>query len=451
MKKAIILLLVMTSFLSYQGNAQSPQRMSYQAIVRDVSNNLVQNEVVGVKISILKDSPSGVVSYSESHTPQTNENGMFTLEIGGGAVLSGNFSSIDWNSGGYWLKTEIDPDGGTNYSISATSQLLSVPYSFYADHSAYADSTGKSINEVTENGDGTLKFLFSDGSSYTTPVLSFQGQQGDQGVSIINTYIQNDSLIVELSNGQELNAGYLNCPGQNISLCTVNTIGVSDITANTAKVSFIVPDSGNELLIAQGVCYSQSPNPTVSDQKYITMGTALNTTASYTLSLLNPGVTYYVRPFATNIKGTSYGQEVSFTAEAPCMNPGTYSGTWEYNLTTSFPLQTIIYTATVPAILTINSDFTVSFSFSDPSIPMACTNDITFTGNLNCSNPPNPSPSIPFESGTTGTCSYTYTHYTMSNDLTPYVSLLLGTGITPSLTISDANNTYAIKGMFTFD
>lgn len=451
MKKVIILLLIMMGFSNY-GKAQSPQLMSYQAIVRDASNNLVQEEQVGVKISILKDSPSGAVSYSESHTPQTNENGMFTLEIGGGAILSGSFSSIEWNSGAYWLKTEIDPNGGTNYSISATSQLLSVPYSFHADHSAYADSTGKSINEVTENGDGTLTFHFSDGSSYTTPALSFQGQQGDQGVSIINTYIQNDSLIVELSNGQELNAGYLNCPGQNISLCTVNTIGVSDITPNTAKVSFIVPDAGNELLLAQGVCYSQSPNPTVADQKHMAMGVQLNTPTTYMISSLTPNETYYARPFATNVKGTNYGQEISFTAGAPCMNPGTYTGVLDYNLGTgSMPFMTVVYSGTVPAVLTVNNDFTISFSFTDTSIPMACNNGITFTGNLTCSNPQSNTPRILFGNGTTGGCSYTYTPSVTVQNLDPYVSFFIGLMTGDELHINDGSNSYSMSGVFTFD
>jgi hypothetical protein len=408
MKKVIILTLIAIGFFNH-GHTQSPQKMSYQAIVRDASNNLIQEEEVGVKISILKGSPNGAVSYSESHTPQTNENGMFTIEIGNGTTLSGNFTSIEWKEGQYWLTTEIDPNGGTNYSISATSQLLSVPYSFHSDHSTYADSTGKSINEITDNGDGTLTFHFSDGSNYITPALSFQGQQGDQGISIVNTYIQNDSLIVELSNGQELNAGYLNCPGQNISLCTVNTVGVSDITPNTAKVNFIVPDAGNELLLAQGVCYSQSPNPTVADPK-IGGGSALNTQISLMISSLTPGETYYARPFATNVKGTNYGQEVSFTAGASCMNPGTYTGMLDYNLGISIPFQTIAYTGNIPAVLTVNNDFTVSFSFSDPSIPMACNNGLTFTGNLICSNPPSNTPGIFFENGTTGACSYTYTY-----------------------------------------
>jgi uncharacterized protein (TIGR02145 family) len=112
--------------------AQSPEKMSYQAVVRNSSNQLVTNTAVGMKISILQGSANGTVVYSESQDPSTNANGLVTIEVGGGTVISGTFSSIDWSAGTYFIKTEIDPSGGTSYSISGTSQLLSVPYALYA-------------------------------------------------------------------------------------------------------------------------------------------------------------------------------------------------------------------------------------------------------------------------------------------------------------------------------
>jgi hypothetical protein len=110
--------------------AQVPQKMNYQAVLRNANNNLIINTTVGIKISIL--SNSNTIAYSESHTATTNENGLVTLEIGGGTPLLGTFASINWASGTYSVKTETDPTGGTNYSITGTSQLLSVPYALYA-------------------------------------------------------------------------------------------------------------------------------------------------------------------------------------------------------------------------------------------------------------------------------------------------------------------------------
>ncbi|MGC4129980.1 MAG: hypothetical protein QM564_10625 [Bergeyella sp.] len=115
--------------------AQAPEKMSYQAIVRNASGQLLQNQNVAVKASILQGSATGTVVYSERLTGTTNANGLLSAEIGTGTVLSGTFSSINWSSGNYWLKTETDPAGGTNYTIAGTSQLLSVPYAMYAKSS----------------------------------------------------------------------------------------------------------------------------------------------------------------------------------------------------------------------------------------------------------------------------------------------------------------------------
>jgi hypothetical protein len=115
--------------------AQSPNKISYQAVIRNTSNALVASSTVGMRISILQTSPSGTAVYVETQTPTTNANGLASIEIGGGTVVSGNFSTINWANGTYFLKTETDPSGGTSYSITGTSQLLSVPYALYAANS----------------------------------------------------------------------------------------------------------------------------------------------------------------------------------------------------------------------------------------------------------------------------------------------------------------------------
>ncbi|EFK96717.1 Legionella vir region protein, partial [sediment metagenome] len=106
--------------------------MSYQAVIRNSSNALVVSKVIGMKISILQGSTAGTAVYVETQTPTSNANGLVTLEIGGGTVVSGNLASIDWANGPYFIKTETDPTGGTSYTITGTSQLLSVPYALHA-------------------------------------------------------------------------------------------------------------------------------------------------------------------------------------------------------------------------------------------------------------------------------------------------------------------------------
>lgn len=114
--------------------AQAPNRISYQAEVRNTSNSLVVNQLVGMRISILQGSTTSPAVYFETHTPTTNANGLISIQIGGG-ITSGNFASINWGNGPYFLKTETDPTGGTNYSITGTNQLLSVPYALFSNSS----------------------------------------------------------------------------------------------------------------------------------------------------------------------------------------------------------------------------------------------------------------------------------------------------------------------------
>jgi hypothetical protein len=111
--------------------SQSPEKMSYQAVVRDSGDNLVTSQVVGMRISILQTTPMGTAVYIETQTPTTNVNGLLSLEIGTGST-SDDFSAIDWSAGPYFIKTETDPTGDTTYTITGTSQLLSVPYALHA-------------------------------------------------------------------------------------------------------------------------------------------------------------------------------------------------------------------------------------------------------------------------------------------------------------------------------
>jgi hypothetical protein len=106
--------------------------MSYQAVIRDASSTLITNQVVGIRISILQGSESGTLVYEETNAPTTNTNGLISLTIGNGTVISGDFETIDWANGPYFIQTETDITGGSNYTISGTSQLLSVPYALHA-------------------------------------------------------------------------------------------------------------------------------------------------------------------------------------------------------------------------------------------------------------------------------------------------------------------------------
>ena len=133
------LLLTLSSF------AQAPEKMSYQAVIRGANNALVTNQQVGMQISILQGSTA---VYEETHTPTSNTNGLVSLEIGTGTVISGSFTAIDWSADTYFIKTETDPTGGTNYTITGTNQLLSVPFALYAKTSSDAGAVAANTAKV---------------------------------------------------------------------------------------------------------------------------------------------------------------------------------------------------------------------------------------------------------------------------------------------------------------
>lgn len=114
--------------------AQTPQKMSYQAVIRDGSGTLVSTQV-RMRISILQGSTTGTAVFVETQAPTPNANGIVSIEIGGGTPVSGSIDAINWSAGPYFIKTETDPTGGTTYSIMGTTELLSVPYALYAKSS----------------------------------------------------------------------------------------------------------------------------------------------------------------------------------------------------------------------------------------------------------------------------------------------------------------------------
>ena len=132
MKKIFTILSIVIITTNVFSQITAPQTMSYQAVVRNSANNLVQNSPVGIKISVLEGSVTGPAVYVETHSAQTNENGLLNLQIGGGTIVSGLYqNAIFWGQVKF-LKTEIDLLGGVNYTITTTSPLLSVPVSNFA-------------------------------------------------------------------------------------------------------------------------------------------------------------------------------------------------------------------------------------------------------------------------------------------------------------------------------
>ena len=154
--------------------AQAPEKMSYQAVVRDVNNNLVTTQEIGMQTSILQGAPDGIAVYVETQSKSSNENGLVSLEIGTGNASLGDFSEIDWANGPFFIKTETDPTGGTNYSITGVSQLMSVPYALYAE------SSGSSI-PGPQGEQGEVGATGEQGPQGEPGEIGMTGPMGPQG------------------------------------------------------------------------------------------------------------------------------------------------------------------------------------------------------------------------------------------------------------------------------
>ncbi len=165
--------------LTISSFAQSPQKMSYQAVVRNTSGVLQANQTVGMKISILQGSETGTAVYVETQTKTTNANGLVTLEIGSGTLVSGTFSGIDWSNGTYFIKTETDPTGGTNYTITGTSQILSVPYALYSKIAKTANYNDLTNKPTTLSGYGITDAVSVTGTQTISGETTFKGTTPD--------------------------------------------------------------------------------------------------------------------------------------------------------------------------------------------------------------------------------------------------------------------------------
>ncbi len=144
--------------------AQAPQKMSYQAVIRNSSNALITSTPVGMKISILQGSPTGTAVYVETQTPSTNANGLVSLEIGTGTIVTGTFAGINWSAGPYFIKTETDPTGGTAYTIAGTNELMSVPYALFSAAAGTNAGVGGFTHYLGEAFNGGIIYYLYKGS-----------------------------------------------------------------------------------------------------------------------------------------------------------------------------------------------------------------------------------------------------------------------------------------------
>ncbi|MBL7886690.1 MAG: hypothetical protein JNJ52_08080 [Flavobacterium sp.] len=386
MKKIHLIVVLIVCIFANVIQAQAPQKMSYQAVIRNNSNVLVTSATVGMRISILQGTMLGPSVYTETQTLSTNANGLVSLEIGTGVVVSGSFSTINWANGPYFIKTETDPTGGTNYTISGTVQLSSVPYALFAANAGGSETPGTAVGDMKywngtswvmipvgtpgqflqlnpsnipswsggafatltldpipnqvanfanfQNTSGTITntgLTAAGGSAYveagfcwsTNPnptvadnqsVFSVSAPVGNY-VGIVHSLLPSTTYYVRAFARNSAGVSYSNQQSFTTftpTLPTVTTSAITNITGGTADGGGTVTNDGGAAVTQKGLCWSTSPNPTIADS-FTNNGFGTGTFTSIMYGLV-PNTTYYVRAYATNVAGTAYGNQQTFTA-----------------------------------------------------------------------------------------------------------------------------------------
>lgn len=318
MKKITILITVMVMCLTTLF-AQAPEKINYQAVVRNSSNQLMANANVSVRVSILQGSANGSAVYVETQTVTTNTNGLMTLSIGGGNAQQGTIATIDWANGPFFLKVETDPNGGTNYSVTSTQQLMSVPYALYAKEAGNVPQSigelANDVNYITINDIPEIPTVPTNVSAFTNDA-GYVTTIGCEGASLCDMYdtlsalngtvaALRDTITLLQATIEAISNPYVE------STPMVTTTVISYITQTSAYCGGVVTSVSNNPVTARGICWSTNPQPTLND--FYTIDGAGVGSFTGLMSGLTPNTTYYARAYATNSLGTAYGMAVSFT------------------------------------------------------------------------------------------------------------------------------------------
>ncbi|PPK84597.1 hypothetical protein CLV84_3759 [Neolewinella xylanilytica] len=219
--------------------AQAPLGFNFQAVARGTSDNILSDQTIAVRVSLLRGSDSGPADYSERHEVRTSNHGVFDLAVGTGETVSGSFAGVDWESASYYLKIDLDPNGGSNYVNMGATQLLSVPYALYANTAGNGGQDQGDGVGTTEDPTDELQALIYDPVTNTLTLTD-----GNSVVLKTGTDEQTLSLsgtTLEISNGNTVDLQPL-----------LSTTGGEDADADPTNELQDISLTGRELTITGG-------------------------------------------------------------------------------------------------------------------------------------------------------------------------------------------------------
>jgi len=233
-------------FFCFPGFSQVPDAFNYQAVIRNSSGEVIADQDVSFRISILEDSGSGTPVYTETHSATTNKFGLVNLHIGDGNVVDGDFQLTEWGAAPHFIKIEFDTEGGASYIHMGTSQLLSVPYAVHAqtvENDEVEDADADPSNELQTLSVSDHELSISDGNSVTLP---------DEG----SLWMQNGS---EIYFDDHVGIGTDN-PNFELDIYDNSTAAFARIASGANNASLIIERSGPSNM--SGIIHKTGPSNT---------------------------------------------------------------------------------------------------------------------------------------------------------------------------------------------
>ncbi|MFC2151967.1 hypothetical protein ACFLSE_05510 [Bacteroidota bacterium] len=238
-RKLILFSLVFA--LSISIFAQVPDAFKYQAVIQNSSGEILPNQNISLRISILDGSATGTNVFTETHLETTSDLGLIAINIGKGTLVSGDFSTINWSTGDKYLKVAVDENGGSSYTDLGAVELLSIPYALYANEvlnkdDADADPTNE--YQVLSISNDTI--YLTNGGFVKLPVDNINDADADPSNEIQDLDLTSNVLTItnhaspteiDLAPYQGTNTDEqtLNLAGTDLTITGGNTIDLSPI------------------------------------------------------------------------------------------------------------------------------------------------------------------------------------------------------------------------------
>jgi hypothetical protein len=248
-------------------------------------------------------------------------NSPYTNDGNSSGQFNSNISNLSSNTT-YFVRAYALNYADTGYGNEMTFITLteSVPILTTNVISNITDNSAQSGGNVTSDGNSNITSRGVCWSTFSSPTISNNITNDGNGtgnfLSNMNNLNSNTTYYLRAYATNSIGTAYgneLSFSTTSLSVPSITTSSISNITANSAQSGGNVTSNGNSTVNSKGICWSTSPNPTNGNVNFMTIDGTGTGAFSSNLTNLSSNTTYYVRAYASNNVGTAYGNELTFT------------------------------------------------------------------------------------------------------------------------------------------